>query len=129
MSRSVVLLLSLLLLVGHTSTRTAAFLWARPRSSSSSFFHARSGSSWSSLIETGGARHTATALHPAAAAATTAASTDAASPPPWALFDPEKAIQLAAFSFATYGDPSGSRWMRMPDGTDLGFQVRFLEWV
>ncbi len=37
-------------------------------------------------------------------------------------FDGQKAVRLAAFSFATYGDPSGSRWMRMPDGTLLGFQ-------
>ncbi|GAB5032425.1 Hypothetical protein NocV09_00901180 [Nannochloropsis oceanica] len=33
-----------------------------------------------------------------------------------------KAVRLAAFSFATYGDPTGSRWLRLPDGTDLGFQ-------
>jgi hypothetical protein len=38
------------------------------------------------------------------------------------LFDAPKAVRLAAFSFATYGDPSGSRWLRLPDGTDLGFQ-------
>lgn len=54
------------------------------------------------------------------------AATAALSPAAWTRFDPEKAIKLAAFSFATYGDPSGSRWLRMPDGTNLGFQV---DWV
>lgn len=108
--------LLLLLLVGHRSnTRTAdAFLLrGHPRSSQCT--------RWSPSSGIGAPRRTA------AAALHAAAVNDAASlPPPWArLFDPEKAIKLAAFSFATYGDPSGSRWMRMPDGTDLGFQVRF----
>lgn len=42
--------------------------------------------------------------------------------PDLCIFDAPKAVRLAAFSFATYGDPTGSRWLRLPDGTDLGFQ-------
>eukprot|EP00624_Nannochloropsis_granulata_P001701 evm.model.NODE_18335_length_53189_cov_28.322943.9 len=50
-------------------------------------------------------------------------ATTAPKPPPGlCIFDAPKAVRLAAFSFATYGDPTGSRWLRLPDGTDLGFQ-------
>lgn len=43
-------------------------------------------------------------------------------PPKSYFFDAPKAVRLAAFSFAAYGKPSGSRWLRLSDGTDLGFQ-------
>ena len=62
-------------------------------------------------------------------AAAAAVATAAPSPAAWTRFDPEKAIKLAAFSFATYGDPSGSRWLRMPDGTNLGFKVGTMDGV
>lgn len=65
-------------------------------------------------------------LHAATTTTTTDGGTTTSPPPSDAcvtyLFDAPKALCLAAFSFATYGDPSGSRWLRLPDGTDLGFQ-------
>lgn len=36
-------------------------------------------------------------------------------------FDPEKGARLASFSFAVYGNPSGSRFFRSKDGSDIGF--------
>lgn len=105
------LVLLLALLCGSTD----AFLFGRPRLDPSS-------------TPAAGHRHGGTRPFPSAAPVWTAATTTTAgdgdaSRPPWTRFDPEKAIKLAAFSFAAYGDPTGSRWMRMPDGTLLGFQV------
>lgn len=53
----------------------------------------------------------------------TAASTTSARPERfWStLFDPEKAARLGAFSFSVYGNPSGARYFRAKDGSDIGF--------
>jgi len=37
------------------------------------------------------------------------------------LIDPEKAARLGAFSFSVYGNPSGARYFRAKDGSDIGF--------
>jgi len=36
-------------------------------------------------------------------------------------FDPEKAARLGAFSFSVYGNPSGARYFRAKDGSNIGF--------
>ena len=53
----------------------------------------------------------------------TAASTTSTRPERfWStLFDPEKAARLGAFSFSVYGNPSGARYFRAKDGSDIGF--------
>ena len=38
-------------------------------------------------------------------------------------FCADRAVTLACFSFAIYGDPAGSRWIRASDGTRLGERV------
>jgi hypothetical protein len=47
-------------------------------------------------------------------------------------FNPEKGARLASFSFAVYGNPSGSRFFRSKDGkSELGFhddEVGVLVW-
>lgn len=62
----------------------------------------------------------------AAGQSTSAAIDDAAAKAPVqefrTRFDPEKGARLASFSFAVYGDPSGSRIFRSKDGSDIGFQ-------
>lgn len=69
----------------------------------------------------------------AAGQSTSAAIDDAAAKAPVrefrTRFDPEKGAQLASFSFAVYGNPSGSRTFRSKDGSDIGFhddEVRFM---
>jgi hypothetical protein len=34
-------------------------------------------------------------------------------------WDYSKAVKLAAFSFSVYGDPTGGKWFRCSDGTDI----------
>lgn len=52
----------------------------------------------------------------------TAASTSVRPVRFWStLFDPEKAARLGAFSFSVYGNPSGARYFRAKDGSDIGF--------
>ena len=51
------------------------------------------------------------------------AQAEPATEPQGPRFDDPKAVKLAAFAFAVYGDPSGSRWFRTPDGTDIGTRL------
>lgn len=61
----------------------------------------------------------------ASSSSSTAAAAEASEPPPArkykTRFDPEKGARLASFSFAVYGNPSGSRFFRAKDGSDIGF--------
>lgn len=69
------------------------------------------------------------ALSSAAAAATVDPGEEAPRRVYKTRFDPEKGARLASFSFAVYGNPSGSRFFRSKDGSDIGFhddEVRYL---
>lgn len=39
---------------------------------------------------------------------------------PFPPFDPQLCVCLAAFAFAAYGDPTGCKWQKSHDGTDIG---------